>query len=495
MKSLKFIVGVVLIIMLSGCDTLFYEGPPDIESVSVHESTLDSVYVRDTFDIDSIKLMVSYRDGTQSLKSIQHAWLTPQSEALLRETGEHTLEVTYEEFGETHAVSFDVVLVEDTEELIIYRIHQLGLETDEIVDGYEAWKASIQGEDGIDGDDGRSIELEQYGDVIRWRYDDEAQWRELIHIDELIPDGEANPIARIDEAKRGTIGVAVTREEGEGSGSGMIYKQEGDTYYMVTNYHVVEDAIDVEIVYSINGNLFFIDESITKIGYYAEADIAVYSFESDHDLEALDFADERPLIGEEVYAIGHGGGFNAFNTVTRGIASKHHVWVTLDDVDAYFLQHDAAINPGNSGGPLINDKGEIVGMNSIKIVASQVDGVGYALPASIMERMIEELEDTGSITRGEIGIMTDALDACGVLSGVCIGEVREDTTADAMELREGDVITGIKTQTMDDFKDVQNTPQLIEWLYATRAEQPLQIRYERNGDESFTSWELFLPRQ
>ncbi len=494
MKKSVVALSLLLMLLISGCDLVLPEGPPDIDTVKLQESTLDSVYLLDDFSLDTIKLDITYNDGTSKLKPFNDAWVESEQLNALESAGSHTIEYTYEYQGLSYSGSFELKLVDNEKELIIHRIHELGLEEDAVLDGYASWKESIRGEDGEDGEDGRTVEIKRDGDMIVWRYENADTWETLVHIDELTSEAGTAPLEAIDAAKNATVGVAVTREDGSGSGSGMIYKQENGTYYMVTNYHVVEDAQTVEIAYSIDGNLFFEEDSVEKIGSYPEADIAVYAFETEHTLGTLDFADERPSIGEAVYAIGHGGGFQAFNTVTSGIASKHHVNVVLDDVNAYFLQHDAPINPGNSGGPLIDKDGNIIGMNSIKVVADQFEGIGYALPYTIMMRMIEELEETGTVVRGELGIMTTSLEDCNATTGVCIGEISEDKTADMMGLEVNDRIVGIRSETMDSTKTIQNPPQLIEWLYATRANRDIQIEYVRGGETFTTEWVELLPR-
>jgi len=155
----------------------------------------------------------------------------------------------------------------------------------------------------------------------------------------------------------------------EGSGSGVIISRTG---YVLTNNHVVEDAHSITITL-VNGNQY---DGIV-VARHEERDLAIVGIIADHS----DFAEgvlgtaEDMTVGEEVVAIGYALGLEGQVTISRGIISA------IRDVDGSdYIQTDAAINPGNSGGPLVNLKGEIIGINTAKFVAVEVEGIGLAIP-------------------------------------------------------------------------------------------------------------------
>lgn len=193
-----------------------------------------------------------------------------------------------------------------------------------------------------------------------------------------------------------------------GTGTAVIYKQVDDYYYAITNNHVVEGHFKLRVYYE---NWLYDDAEL--VGTDPESDIAVIKFMSDRDLSISKIAVDPDLKrGQTVFAIGSPGGLDYYNSVTLGIISGVDRYIGLEDTDndglddvfVKMLQHDAAINPGNSGGPLYNLQGEIIGINTIKLVSDDIEGMGFSIPTDIVLRAIEDLEEYGEVKRTRIGI-------------------------------------------------------------------------------------------
>lgn len=189
-------------------------------------------------------------------------------------------------------------------------------------------------------------------------------------------------------------------------GSGVIYKQVGNKYYVLTNNHVVEDGVNYTVVFEngeeIGAVLRGVDELI---------DVAVLYFFSDETYEIAEFGDSDALQkGEFVVAVGHPSGFNYFGSMTLGIVSglKRYFDIDNDGVNDMFvgyIQHDAAINSGNSGGALFNLNGELIGVNVIKITALNVEGMGFAIPSNLVQAIVTDIEEFGvSMQKPVLGI-------------------------------------------------------------------------------------------
>ncbi len=288
----------------------------------------------------------------------------------------------------------------------------------------------------------------------------------------------------LDVYRKSVIGIEVTRENNGGRGSGVVYKYEDGRYYAFTNYHVVKDSKTISIVYEHYGNAFSVEEeNLELLGTDARNDIALLRFESAHDFEPFSFSDSyEARIGEDVYAIGSPLGFDYYGSVTQGIVSNLTRFMTLDETNAPFIQHDAAINPGNSGGALINASGEILGMNTLKMVGEDVEGMGYALPSNTIVRLLEDIEESGHVTRGALGVTMQHIGHCDYDYGVCVEAVEEGLTADILGIEPGDVIVGFKTDAMTEYLNVYSQKNLREFILNTRALENVSIQYVREGD-------------
>lgn len=180
--------------------------------------------------------------------------------------------------------------------------------------------------------------------------------------------------------------------EGQSLGSGVVYRydQAANQYYLITNQHVVDEGDNFRIVFS--------DESeveATLLGVDTEADIAILRFSGvglNQTIAVSPLAqDDATVKGDVVLAVGNPRGYNFYGSVTMGIVSGIDRDVDYDPFVLY-IQHDASINSGNSGGPLYNLDGEVVGINVSKYVSDDIEGMGFAIPISLVKRIIERIE-------------------------------------------------------------------------------------------------------
>jgi len=184
------------------------------------------------------------------------------------------------------------------------------------------------------------------------------------------------------------------------TGSGVIYKKDGQQYYVITNEHVVNDADSIEIQF-VDGSTI----SAELLGVENVVDIAVLRFISEDIYSVAPFGDSDALNkGEFISAVGNPSGFDYFNTMTFGIVSGINRYFDIDDdgtrdMFVNYIQHDAAINAGNSGGALFNMQGEIVGINTLKLVDYSIEGMGFAIPGSLVELIAGDIELYGYSNR------------------------------------------------------------------------------------------------
>ena len=204
-------------------------------------------------------------------------------------------------------------------------------------------------------------------------------------------------------------GLPTSEEEGStgeeaGTGSGVIFKKEGDHAYVVTNNHVIENADSIE-VYLANEKKV----EAKLIGTDALTDLAVLEISSENVTKVAEFGDSDKLsVGQEVLAIGNPLGLDFSGSVTQGIISGLKRTVTVStsagEWDMDVIQTDAAINPGNSGGALVNLSGQVIGINSMKISSDGVEGIGFAIPSQEAKTIVNDLLADGSVQRAYVGV-------------------------------------------------------------------------------------------
>ena len=225
----------------------------------------------------------------------------------------------------------------------------------------------------------------------------------------------------------------------KGLGSGFIYKNNG---LIVTNYHVIESADEIEIV-------LYNDKRYKAkvIGTDKRTDVALLKIDSDENINALGIGNSKDLkIGQWVVAIGNPLGLGT--TVTTGIISAKGRYV--DGLGTYvdFIQTDAALNKGNSGGPLIDLNGNVIGVNTA--IAARGQGIGFAIPINTVVDIVEQIRLTGKVQRGWIGVVIQSItpeiaDSLGLdnTKGALISEVLENSPASKAGLKRGDIILSV----------------------------------------------------
>ncbi len=224
-------------------------------------------------------------------------------------------------------------------------------------------------------------------------------------------------------------------------GSGFIIDREG---YIVTNNHVVAEADEIKVKLS-NGDEY--DAEV--VGRDPKTDLALIKIKNAKDLTPLPLGDSENLkVGTWVVAIG--SPFGLEQTVTQGIVSAKGRFIGAGPYDDY-IQTDASINPGNSGGPLLNLKGEVVGINTAILARGQ--GIGFAIPIHLAESVVAQLKEKGEVTRGWLGVQIRDLDdslasyyQLKAFSGVYVENVVPGDPADKAGIRSGDIITSVDGQ-------------------------------------------------
>jgi serine protease Do len=230
------------------------------------------------------------------------------------------------------------------------------------------------------------------------------------------------------------------KRELKGLGTGMIMDSKGN---ILTNNHVVGNATEIQVLLS-NGKKY----SAELVGSDPKTDLAVIRIKAKETLPHVIFGDsDRMDVGDWVVAIGHPRGLD--QTVTQGIISaKHRRGITDPNSYQDFLQTDAAINPGNSGGPLLNLRGEVVGVNSIIVSQSGgFEGIGFAIPSNMAQHIASELISHGKVERGWLGVSIQDLTpelarSFGLddMKGALISDVSKNGPADKGGLERGDVV-------------------------------------------------------
>ena len=258
-----------------------------------------------------------------------------------------------------------------------------------------------------------------------------------------------------------------------GMGSGSIIDTDG---YILTNHHVVGEA-DKMVVVLYDGQ----EREAKLVGTDPESDIAVVKIEG-NGLPVLSMGDsDKILVGEDVIAVGNP--FGLIQTVTYGIVSaKGRTNVGINEYEN-FIQTDAAINPGNSGGPLVNLRGEIVGVNSaIFSQSGGYQGIGFAVPINMARKIMRDLIDKGSVSRGWLGVgiqdvTQDLAKAFQLKStkGCLITGVMQDTPAQKAGLRKGDVVIQINE------KHIQNSNHLRNEIANAGAFSEIEMELIRDG--------------
>jgi len=283
--------------------------------------------------------------------------------------------------------------------------------------------------------------------------------------------------------------------EAASEGSGVIYKKNGNTAYVVTNNHVVSGSSKLEVILSSGKKI-----NAKIVGTDATTDLAVLKINAANVSTVASFGNSNQIeAGQSVLAIGSPLGSDYATSVTEGIISAKKRTVQVQDNsgsttgNASVIQTDAAINPGNSGGPLINLAGQVIGINSMKLSSDEegtsVEGMGFSIPSNEVVRVINQLVKNGKITRPALGIELVGLDnisaaqqksilkvPSSVTKGIVVMKILSPSAAGNAGLKKYDVITEL------DGEKVTDEAKLKDALYKHKIGDSVSVKYYRGGD-------------
>lgn len=306
--------------------------------------------------------------------------------------------------------------------------------------------------------------------------------------------------ASIDKIYDATVMIQSYKQGEEYStGTGFVYKTDDKSGYIITNQHVISNCDKVVIVLSN-------DEEVEAkvVGGDEYLDIAVLTIDKNKVLKVATIgSSENVSVGDTVFTVGSPMGYEYRGSVTSGIISGKDRMVSVNvsnsassDWVMKVLQIDAAINPGNSGGPLLNVNGEVIGVNSMKLVQDEIEGMGFAIPIEIAMAHISDLETGKKIEWPMLGISMANIDDTSNLyrndikvdsnikKGVVVISISENTGASKSDLKPGDVITKLNNI------EVKDTAYLRYELYKNKPGDTIDLTYIRDGKEHNTKVKL-----
>ena len=262
--------------------------------------------------------------------------------------------------------------------------------------------------------------------------------------------------------------------ETQGVGSGVIFKEDG---YIVTNNHVVSGAKEIIVSLpdgrSLKGKLIGADEL---------TDLAVVKVDA-KDLPTAKFGDsDQIVVGEPAIAIGNPMGLEFQGSVTSGVVSAVNRTLDISDKLVKLIQTDAAINPGNSGGALVNADGEVIGINSAKLAASGVEGMGFAIPTNTVQNIIDEIMSKGYVARPYLGVSVFDPQTAGrygyqlnIDKGVYIFQLTLNGPCGKAGLQRGDIILKVNDE------EVNSVTDLRAKVASYKVGDTVKITFDRNG--------------
>ena len=274
----------------------------------------------------------------------------------------------------------------------------------------------------------------------------------------------------------------------QATGTGFVYKTDDKYGYILTNNHVISGAKKIEVTNTENVTI-----EATLLGSDEYADLAVLRVDKSFVLQVATLGSSTDSeIGDTVFAVGTPVDVKYAGSVTKGIISGKNrmVNVTLDDGGAFMMeviQTNTAINPGNSGGPLVNINGEVIGINTLKLVEDEIEGMGFAIPIEMATSVLDRLEKGEEIERPLLGVsMVDASNQYALFSykvyldkdyekGVVVIDVEKDSPAGIAGLQKNDVILKINDI------EIEDTTHLKYILYKYSVGDTVKLEYERDG--------------
>ena len=271
--------------------------------------------------------------------------------------------------------------------------------------------------------------------------------------------------------------VCVTADQGNGSasvGSGVVTTASG---YIVTNFHIIEGGVSLEV------SMLSTQDSYEAqvVGYDEELDLAVLKVEADNLTPAQLASSDQLAVGDPVYAIGNPLGLELRSTFTDGIVSAVNRDVDVDGVIMTLIQTNAALNSGNSGGPLINQYGQVVGINTIKMMSGYdtLEGLGFAIPTSLAQRWVNELIEYGELQpQPLLGLTISRIPEVlnGELTGLRVEEVSPGLGGEAAGVEVGDYILSFNGQ------EITRIEQILSIRQTLSVGDMVEIQVWRDGE-------------
>lgn len=297
-----------------------------------------------------------------------------------------------------------------------------------------------------------------------------------------------NAIVGISKLKQSGSSIFVNQAEQKlGLGSGVVITDNG---YILTNQHVAGNKYSSCYVTLEDGKMY--DGSV--VWSDSNIDLAIVKINKTN-LEYLELGDSDTIgLAEDVYAIGNPLGMDFQKTVTKGIISSLNRTIKIEGEkeNVYMedlIQTDATINEGNSGGALINQQGQLIGINSVKI--SDAEGIGFAVPVNIVKPIINQLINEGKFDEAWLGIYGYDKEAIQFLdanieieSGIYVAQVALDGPLASLDIKEGDIITKV------DNTEISKMNDLKKYIYEKNPEDMIQLFVQRNGKESIVEVKL-----
>ena len=299
----------------------------------------------------------------------------------------------------------------------------------------------------------------------------------------------------IEKAITGVYDAVVTvssysNSELTGTGSGFVYKTDDKYGYLLTNNHVVSGADSYKVLLQ---NSKEVEAKLLGADEYS--DLAVLRIDKENVIKVATLGDSDLIqIGNTVFTVGMGSEYSG--SVTRGVVSGKDRTVETDIIVTKVIQTDAAINPGNSGGPLVNLAGEVIGITSMKLASSTIEGMGFAIPINDVKVYVQSLEKGEKISRPVLGasfinvneryklfyygINVDR----SVTSGTVVAAVQNGSALDKANVKVGDVIVKI------DDKEVDSLSRLRYYLYQYKIGDKVKITYIRGNKQNTVEVEL-----
>ncbi len=287
------------------------------------------------------------------------------------------------------------------------------------------------------------------------------------------------------------------------SGTGFIYKKDDGKYYILTNYHVIDGGNKVKIDLTTDEEI-----EVKVVGHDENADIAVLSLETNKDYPIATTGNSLDMrIGDTTFTVGAPLDSSTYSwTVTRGILSGKNRLIEVEDNIVNVLQTDASINNGNSGGPLCNSNGEVIGINSLKLVSDGVEGMGFAIPIenamSTADGIISghpkinpyigvsmvNIRDVMSLSnfnyRNYYMLFAENVEKANLTEGVGVVEVTKNSPASQANIEAGDIITKINDEKVD-------TRAYLKYnLYKYNVGDEIKVTLYRDGKEKTVTVKL-----